>query len=634
MSGPSFKFDHTKLAAAMRSISEASASVDLAHLQREVEPLFERYRAGLFPLLIMGEIKVGKSSIIDALLAAAGLVPIDADIATSIVFKVHYGPAVLYRVHFLAPDEGTPAAPPLEIPRDALESYGTENGNPANERRVDFIEVECPHPLLRSGVVLIDLPGLGGIVKNHALQVMRHLPNAAGVVYALSSQELVSDLDLQMIKRLRDRPAPPPIVFVQSKADLAGEAPSQQRRERNLQILAEATGLASGQLPYFVVSSKIRMEAEARGDAGAADAGGFGAFRAFIDEVLVPRKQDLLGLPVWMMAFDGVKERMTSLSKELQIASTSSQEALDALDRQARESRDHLEAWKRNEMDDMYMRFTDALDTAARKAEDVIAREVDPMPYGPVIGTRIEVLRDAPLSPDELADSVDDEANSLVASCDSALSRSIELFDRAASDAYADAGQTIGKVLQAPADVRLEQSDHRMGDLHPWIPNSLFEVARNSFYGGVFASGGAAWLAALVFPPAAVFAAVAGALIGGLETFRVARSRQRKAVLESVRAMLAEVNRRLHDESQKTIRRYVADVKKQMLRQMQKAIAHREDTLKQLLQEVADQRRRTIEDAQKRQLELRQKIERLATIARQLNEVHQVSGERPAAVAA
>ena len=614
------QIDHPRLALALRSLEQAASDVGLAELQAELIPLHQRYRTGTFPLLTMGEIKTGKSTIVGAMLSAQGVVPTDVDIATSTVYKVHHGLVLGYRVHLLPAEEGAPEPAPLTIARAELEAYGTENGNPGNERRVDFIEVECPHPLLESGIVLVDLPGLGGIVHNHATQVMRHLPSAAGVVYVLSSTDVVSELDLMWIKRLRDRPAPPVIVFLQSKADIAGDAQAMERKRRNLEALSEVTGIAAEQLPYFVVSSVAKMAAESRGEASSAGAGGFAAFQSFVTGVLVRRKQELLALPVWKTAFDGVHARMRELEKALQIASTTDQKLLDEMDRHAKDSRERLETWKRDEKDDVFATFSDAIDAASREAEDRIAREIDPSPHGPVIGTRLEELREAPMSPGDIADGVDDEADTLVANCDRALARAIHDFDRASAEACVKAAEAIGSVLQPNAAIVQPDNAGAGSALRAWVPNSLLEVSRNTFYGGVFASGAAYAIVGVLFPPAAAVAAVAGALLGGFEMFRVARSRQRKAVLDSVRAMLSDLNRRLHDASQKTLRRHAADTKKAMVRQMEKAIRQREEALRKELQEIAEQRRAKVDDARQRQQSLGQQLSRLSVVARQLNE--------------
>ena len=55
---------------------------------------------GIFRLVVMGEIKKGKSSFINALIGTDNLVPVHSDVATSTIFKIHYGPEIKYTVYF------------------------------------------------------------------------------------------------------------------------------------------------------------------------------------------------------------------------------------------------------------------------------------------------------------------------------------------------------------------------------------------------------------------------------------------------------------------------------------------------------------------------------------------------------
>lgn len=53
-----------------------------------IQPTLEQYRLGLFRLVVIGEIKKGKSSFINALLSEPDLLPTLSDVATSTVYKL------------------------------------------------------------------------------------------------------------------------------------------------------------------------------------------------------------------------------------------------------------------------------------------------------------------------------------------------------------------------------------------------------------------------------------------------------------------------------------------------------------------------------------------------------------------
>src|ERR1700677_576829 len=134
--------------AKFRGLAEAESRNDLIS---DLMPVMERFDLGIFRLVVMGEIKKGKSSFINALLGESDLLPTASDVATSTVFKIIYGPERRFKVFFL-PDVDTDRRPePKEIPASDLRNYGTEDGNKGNKKRVDFVGVELPHPLLKDG---------------------------------------------------------------------------------------------------------------------------------------------------------------------------------------------------------------------------------------------------------------------------------------------------------------------------------------------------------------------------------------------------------------------------------------------------------------------------------------------------
>ncbi|MEZ5430227.1 MAG: dynamin family protein [Verrucomicrobiales bacterium] len=130
---------------------------------------------GLFSLVVMGEVKKGKSTFVNALTGIRKLVPEFDDVATSTVFKIHRGRDLRYRVYF-QDGSGQDENPKVIRAPETVEDYGTEKGNPGNQKKVDFIAVEAPAPILGQGLVIVDTPGVGGLIKEHKAITFRHAP--------------------------------------------------------------------------------------------------------------------------------------------------------------------------------------------------------------------------------------------------------------------------------------------------------------------------------------------------------------------------------------------------------------------------------------------------------------------------
>lgn len=273
---------------------------------------------GIFRLVIMGEIKKGKSSFINALLGVEELVPTSSDVATSTVYKIHYAKEPRYRVFFEPETEKTP----LIITAEELAIYGTEKGNPGNEKRVDFIEVAYPAPLLRSGLVIIDTPGLGGLFKEHKKITWQYVPKADAVFFVTDSVE--SPIGLEEIEHLNMvRKITPHIYFVQTKSAAVDKDDCENRRKNNLSILSKVFKVAPEKIPYFVVDSKRKFQADDNNSMKRLARSGFQELMSFAQQQLIERSHKILakksiqlGIPMLKSISNYIETRKTNLAAD------------------------------------------------------------------------------------------------------------------------------------------------------------------------------------------------------------------------------------------------------------------------------------------------------------------------------
>jgi len=223
---------------------------------RMFKDAIQRTALGLFSLVVMGEIKKGKSSFINAMLGIPDLVPVASDVATSTIYKIRYGKEISYYVHFLPCSKKTK----LQIPVEELRKYGTEVGKTQNDAAVDFIEVLAPSKILEDGLIVVDTPGVGGLFKEHRDITFKHAPKSDAVFFITDSIESPIGADeISFLKELRK--ITNFIYFVQTKGDMVDAESREKRRLNNLKILLDA-GFEENQIKYFVVSSKLKQEAD------------------------------------------------------------------------------------------------------------------------------------------------------------------------------------------------------------------------------------------------------------------------------------------------------------------------------------------------------------------------------------
>ncbi|HXF96332.1 MAG TPA: dynamin family protein, partial [Gemmatimonadales bacterium] len=176
----------------------------------ELERLSERARAGRFYVAVVGQFKRGKSTLINALLGR-DLLPAGVAPVTSVVTVVRWGPgprATVYPRH----------ADPREIAVTGLRDYVTEEGNPGNARAVRAVEIEWPVELLRTGLCLVDTPGVGSVLAANARETQAFLPHIDAALLVLGADPPITADELALGRELAAQRIP--LVVVVNKADI------------------------------------------------------------------------------------------------------------------------------------------------------------------------------------------------------------------------------------------------------------------------------------------------------------------------------------------------------------------------------------------------------------------------------
>ncbi|MDQ4144539.1 MAG: dynamin family protein [Actinomycetota bacterium] len=195
----------------VRAVWATATQADMTDLADRLKADAMRPLEGPPTVVVAGETKRGKSSLINALLGQPDASPVDVDIATSTQLQFRHGPATAARVHLLA-DE-----PPRVVPLDEVGGWATVAGNPGNQAGVQKVEIMLPAPLLH-GMVLVDTPGVGGLLAGHADVVLATLRRAAALLFVLDANAPLSGPELTFLQRATERIET--VVFAVTKIDL------------------------------------------------------------------------------------------------------------------------------------------------------------------------------------------------------------------------------------------------------------------------------------------------------------------------------------------------------------------------------------------------------------------------------
>jgi len=104
----------------------------------------------------------------------------------------------------------------LRIEED-LADFVTESANPANTRRIARVEVQREVPLLASGLVLVDTPGVGSLHGHSDLIAGLALKETDAAVVVLSADAPFSERERLLSESLAERGSP--TFFVLNKID-------------------------------------------------------------------------------------------------------------------------------------------------------------------------------------------------------------------------------------------------------------------------------------------------------------------------------------------------------------------------------------------------------------------------------
>nr|WP_255726841.1 dynamin family protein [Sporosarcina sp. ACRSM] len=215
-----------------------------------VDELLDKIQDQTTNVVILGEIKAGKSTFINALLGEelvqSGTIP-----TTAVATKITYGP----RFRIIAKKkDGTST----EVNRtDFIElSTEVEGSLKADRLNLDYIEIETPNDILK-GITVIDTPGYNSGIDHHTEAADAHSTRGDYAIWVFDARHTGQETEKLKIKEIKSKKQDLPIYGVINKIDIHDydEEPLESFLEANHRTLNE---LVESLTP---VSSKLALEA-------------------------------------------------------------------------------------------------------------------------------------------------------------------------------------------------------------------------------------------------------------------------------------------------------------------------------------------------------------------------------------
>jgi Dynamin family len=224
------------LAYLRRTDPEAAAEVDELRRREVTRPA----------VVVIGETKRGKSSLVNALLGVPDLSPVDAAVATAAYLEIQYAAQAEARAWLPGWEE------PVPLRLGDLRDWATRLGDlPDGMRPPRRVQVRHPAPLLRY-LTLVDTPGTGGLEEAHAEVALDAVERASALLFVVDASAPFAQPELDFLVAASKRVNL--VVFALSKIDAyPGWRTILADNRAQLQAHAPRFGAA----PWFPVSARL-----------------------------------------------------------------------------------------------------------------------------------------------------------------------------------------------------------------------------------------------------------------------------------------------------------------------------------------------------------------------------------------
>jgi len=218
----------TEILAVIENI-ETLTKEDIKTVGERLRMVREQLLSNSFNLVILGQFKRGKTTLINSLIGKE-ILPSSVVPLTSIVTILKYGEKIRCNIFM---EDGSEKNVRIE----ELADFITEKGNPKNMRGVRCAHIEYSSPFLEKGMLLVDTPGVGSTFLHNTETTYEYLDHLDAALFLMSADVPISQVEKELLDTIKG--STQKIFFVLNKIDYLNPKEIEEIAAFNKHVLEE-----------------------------------------------------------------------------------------------------------------------------------------------------------------------------------------------------------------------------------------------------------------------------------------------------------------------------------------------------------------------------------------------------------
>jgi len=234
------------LAALLKRMAQIIANHGLVEFLPALDAIIRKVESHRYEIAVFGRVSSGKSSLINRLLEIE-LLPVGTTPITAVPIHIVSGSEP--RLHVTFPDHVE------ELHVERMAEFATEQGNPANAKRVVGLEASVASRRLQEGIAFVDTPGIASLATSGTRLSYAYLPDSDLGLVLVDGHSYLGREDLDLLRSLHA--AGIPSVVMISKCDLLSPGDVERVLSYTRNAVVEHLGSAPEVIPISSVASWV-----------------------------------------------------------------------------------------------------------------------------------------------------------------------------------------------------------------------------------------------------------------------------------------------------------------------------------------------------------------------------------------